>query len=312
MYLDADGDRVSEQETIDRVKQLAIPPAWTEVWICTADNGHIQATGFDDAGRKQYLYHEQWSRNASSKKFDEMLEFSRVLPALRRVVAFDIATDEITRAAALACAVRLMDLGFFRIGSEEYADENRTFGVATIRKNHVSLVDDDGVRFEYSAKGSKKRIQDVYAHDVRIFAEKLLRRRSGPDDFLVYKDGRTWVDVKSSDINEYIQEHTDGRFSAKDFRTWNGTVLAAAILGMAEMPDTTRGREREIRDAIEQVAELLGNTPAVCRKSYVDPRVLDRFRDGIQIDVPAGWRIESAPRVRAVVEKRVRGLIENR
>jgi len=309
-YLDVEGDRITDPEAVDRIKQLAIPPAWSDVWICPAVNGHIQATGFDDAGRKQYLYHEHWSRTASAKKFDEMLEFSRKLPALRKAVNTDFDSDEITRESALACAVRLMDLGFFRIGSEQYAEENRTFGVATLLKSHVSLIGEDAVRFEYSAKGSQKRIQDVYEHDVRAITEKLLRRRSGPDDFLVYKRGRSWVDVRSSDINEYIQEHTDRRFSAKDFRTWNGTVLAAVELGTADLPDSKRGRERKIREAIERVAELLGNTPAVCRSSYVDPRVLDRFRNGHRIEVPAEWRIGSAPRLRSRIEKRVRDLIE--
>jgi DNA topoisomerase-1 len=311
-YLDSDGQRVTDRETIERIRALAIPPAWNDVWICPAVNGHIQATGIDDAGRKQYRYHDFWSKRASSRKFDTMLEFSRKLPALRNAVSKDLDSDEITRESALACAVKLMDLGFFRIGSEQYAEENDTYGVATILKSHVSLVGKEGVRFEYSAKGSIDRIQDVEDPEVRKISEKLLRRRSGPADFLAYKEGRRWVDVKSSDINAYIQEYTDDRFSAKDFRTWNGTVLAAVELGAAGMPESRRGRDRKIREAIERVAEQLGNTPAVCRSSYVDPRVLDRYRNGHQITVPSDWEVGSSPRLRSRIERSVRDLIEGR
>lgn len=308
-YVDSEGDRVTDPETIERIKALAIPPAWQDVWICPAVNGHIQATGFDDAGRKQYRYHDFWNQRASARKFDEMIEFSRKLPALRKAVSTDLDSDEITRESALACAVKLMDLGFFRIGSEQYAEENETYGVATILKSHVSLVGDEGVRFDYTAKGSIDRVQDVEDPEVRSIAEKLLRRRSGPDDFLAFKEGGRWVDVKSTDVNAYIQEYTDERFSAKDFRTWNGTVLAAVELGATELPESKRGRDRKIKEAVAGVAEMLGNTPAVARNSYIDPRVLDRFRNGHQIDVPSGWEVGSSPRTRATIEKRVRELI---
>ena len=311
-YVDADGRRVTDEETIDRIKALAIPPAWKEVWICPAVNGHIQATGIDDAGRKQYRYHDFWNQRASARKFDEMIEFSRKLPALRKAVSNDLDTEEITKESALACAVKLMDLGFFRIGSEQYAEANETYGVATILKSHVSLAGDDAVRFEYTAKGSIDRVQDVEDPEVRAISEKLLRRRSGPDDFLAYKEGRRWVDVKSNDVNSYIQEHTDDRFSAKDFRTWNGTVLAAVELGATDIPDSKRGRERKIKEAVESVSELLGNTPTVARNSYIDPRVLDRFRNGHQIKVPENWEVGSSPRQRTQIEKRVRDLIQNK
>ena len=310
VYIDADGNRIRDDEQIDQIKALAIPPAWRDVWICPYENGHIQATGIDDAGRKQYLYHEKWSLQQSMRKFDEMLDFSRQLPKLRKTVAEDLGGDEISKNRVLACAVRLMDLGFFRIGSEQYAEENSTYGVATILRSHVSLVGDDVVRFEYSAKGSQERIQDVEDPDVRMVAEALLRRRSGPDDFLAFKEGRSWVDIKSGDINQYIQDLAGMSSSAKDFRTWNGTVLAAVELGLGDLPDSKRGRERRIREAVEAVSEHLGNTPAVCRASYIDPRVLDSFRNGHRIDVPKGWEVGSSPRTRATIERRVRELIE--
>jgi DNA topoisomerase-1 len=310
IYTDAGGERITDEDVLDRVKSLAIPPAWQDVWICPYDNGHIQATGIDDAGRKQYLYHEHWSSSRATKKFQEVLEFSRRLPRLRKKVAEDLDPDEITRESALACAVRLMDLGFFRIGSEQYAEENSTYGVATILKSHVRLIRGGGVRFEYSAKGSQERIQDVFDPDVRKVSEVLLRRRSGPDDFLAWKDGRRWVDIRSAEINDYIREHSGGEFSAKDFRTWNGTVLAAVELGLGDIPSSKRGRERRIREAVEAVSESLGNTPAVCRASYIDPRVLDEFRDGNRIRVPDAWEVGSSPRERTLIERRVRELIE--
>lgn len=310
VYLDAEGERITDEHLIGRIKALAIPPAWQDVWICPFDHGHIQATGIDDAGRKQYLYHEKWSHQRSMAKFDEMLGFSRQLPALRKVVANDLNADGITRERVLASAVRLMDLGFFRIGSEQYAEENDTYGVATILRSHVTLLDGDGVRFEYPAKGSQERVQDVHDPEVRKVAETLLRRRSGPDDFLAFKEGRAWVDVRSSDVNEYIQTHAGESCSAKDFRTWNGTVLAAVELGAGDLPESKRGRDRRIREVVESVSGHLGNTPAVCRASYIDPRVLDRFRNGQRIDVPGSWKPGSAPRVRARIETRVRELIE--
>lgn len=310
VYVDADGERIKDEEQIEHIKSLAIPPAWQEVWICPYDNGHIQATGIDDSGRKQYLYHEKWSRQRSMVKFDELLDFSRKLPKLRKAVAKDLAGDEISKERVLACAVRLMDLGFFRIGSEQYAEENDTYGVATILRSHVSVVGDDLIRFEYSAKGSQKRVQDVEDPDVRKITKAQLRRRGGPDDFLAFKEGRRWVDVKSGDINDYIQELAGTKSSAKDFRTWNGTVLAAVELGLGAIPENKRGRDRRIKEAVEAVSEHLGNTPAVCRSSYIDPRVLDRFRNGQRIEVPKGWRVGSSPRTRATIERRVRELIE--
>lgn len=309
-FVDADGNRVRDEDVIDRIKALAIPPAWEEVWICPFDNGHIQATGIDDAGRKQYIYHEKWSLQRSMAKFDGMLDFSRRLPKLRKAVAADLEGEDLSKERVLACAVRLMDLGFFRIGSEQYAEENSTYGVATILRSHVTLVGDDGVRFEYSAKGSQERMQDVHDPDVRQVSEALKRRRSGPDDFLAYKKDRRWVDVKSTEINEYIQGHAGETSSAKDFRTWNGTVLAAVELAAGPVPESKRGRERRIREAVDVVSEHLGNTPAVCRSSYIDPRVLDRFRNGHRIEVPDGWQVGSSPRTRATIERRVRELIE--
>lgn len=287
VYLDPSGDRIRDETLVTRIKDLAIPPAWREVWICPDANGHIQATGIDEAGRKQYLYHEQWTSRRSAEKFDSMLKFSAVLPRLRRTVSHDLDEDEAARSRVLAGAVRLIDLGHFRIGNEQYAEENSTFGVATILKSQVRLADeDDGVEFSYPAKGSQERNLTIHDRQIRGLSEKLLRRRSGPEDFLVYREGRDWIDVRSEDVNDYIQEHAGDEFSAKDFRTWHGTVTAAVHLASSgPPPKSSRAREKVIREAIEAVAEELGNTAAVARDSYVDSRILDRYRSGEGIDL---------------------------
>jgi DNA topoisomerase IB len=189
------------------------------------------------------------------------------------------------RERALACAVRLLDLGFFRVGGELYAETNESYGVATILREHVSLSDGE-ILFDFPAKSGQRRVQSIGDRDVRDAIEAMRRRRSGPDDLLVFRERDGWHDVRSEEINEYIQEKIGEEFSAKDFRTWHGTVLAAAELAAAEPPGSKNGAERAIREAVKRVAERLGNTPAVCRRSYIDPRVLDRFRTGETIEPP--------------------------
>ena len=189
------------------------------------------------------------------------------------------------RERALACAVRLLDLGFFRVGGELYAETNESYGVATLLREHVSVSDGEVV-FDFPAKSGQRRVQSIRDRDVRGAIEEMRRRRSGPDDLLVFREGDGWHDVRSEDINEYIQEKIGEEFSAKDFRTWHGTVLAAAELAAVEPPGSKSGAERAIREAVRRVAERLGNTPAVCRRSYIDPKVLDRFRAGETIEPP--------------------------
>jgi DNA topoisomerase I len=281
-YLDEGGERV-DQETVERIRGLAIPPAWTDVWICPHANGHIQAVGEDAAGRRQYLYHPDWRRRRDREKFDEMMRFARVLPALRVATARDLRRRGLVRERVLACAVRLLDRGFFRIGTEGYAEENRTYGLATMQRRHVSLERGESVRFDYRSKGGKRRVQSVVDREVYRVVEALMRRRSGRE-LLAWKEGRRWVDVTSDDINAYIKDVTQDGFSAKDFRTWNATVLAAVALAVSgEAHGTKTGRARAISRAVQEVAHYLGNTPAICRASYIDPRVFDRFRDGLTI-----------------------------
>ena len=270
---------------IERIRELAIPPAWRDVWICPYPMGHIQATGVDAAGRKQYRYHDRWRERRDREKFDSMCDFGRALPKLREQTARDLALPGMPRERALGCALRLLDQGFFRIGSEGYAEENETYGLATIRKSHVTLGRDGVVTFDYEAKGGTRQRQRVIDPDIHEVVSILKRRRGGGPELLAYKADRRWVDVQSADINAYVKEATGGDFSAKDFRTWNATVIAAVALAVsgpaAGMSKTAR--KRAIRRAVDEVARYLGNTPAVCRASYIDPRVFDRFDGGLTI-----------------------------
>ena len=311
-YLDENGRRISEPEVIERIRDLAIPPAWADVWICPYPMGHIQATGTDAAGRKQYRYHDRWRERRDREKFEEMCDFARALPGLRTRVERDLGREGMPREKALACATRLLDLGFFRIGSEDYAVENDTYGLATMKKRHVS-VDGDEVTFDYEAKGGKRRIQAIGDEQVAEIIRRLKRRRGGVDELLAYKDGRRWVDVKSADINAYVKEVTGGDFSAKDFRTWSGTVLAAVALAVSGMAATTKtARKRAKTRAIEEVAHYLGNTPAVARASYIDPRVFDRFDGGVTISGALPELMEDFrawPDVQLAMEQGVLGLL---
>jgi DNA topoisomerase IB len=283
-YLDKDGDRITDPEVLERIGELVIPPAWEEVWICPWPMGHIQATGVDQRGRKQYLYHPKWRERRDQQKFDEMLGFARALPAMRERVAEHLEADGMTRERVLACAVRLLDRGFFRVGGEDYAVDNESYGLATIHKKHVTL-EDGALVFDYPAKSGKRRIQSIVDPEVYDIVARLKKRRGGESELLAYLDGRRWVDLKSADINAYIKEVTGGEFSAKDFRTWNATVLAAralAVAGPAAL-GSQRARTRAKNYAVKEVAMYLGNTPTVARASYIDPRLFDRFDAGLTI-----------------------------
>ena len=278
-YLGPDGVRLTDEETLARIRSLAIPPAWEDVWICMDPWGHLQAVGTDAAGRKQYLYHERWRTRRDQAKFEHMLDFARALPSLRRDVARGLRQPEPTRDRVLAGAVRLLDRGFFRIGSEAYAEQNESYGLATLLKRHAR-VRGPTVVFDYAAKGGARRIQELKDPDVARLVRVLKRRRGGSPELLAYRNGRRWVDVKAADVNEFIKETTGDDFTAKDFRTWNATLLAAVALAVAEEPGTKTARTRAITSAVKTVAGYLGNTPAVCRSAYIDPRVFDRFRAG--------------------------------
>lgn len=311
-YRDADGNRVRDADTLARIADLAIPPAWSDVWICPYPNGHLQATGVDAAGRRQYLYHPAWRARRDREKFDRMLEFAGGLPTLRATLFRHLREDGVTRDRALACAVRLLDLGFFRLGTESYAEENETYGVATLEGRHVRL-DDDQVVFDYLAKGSKRRVQVITDTEVLEVIEQLKRRRGGHRRLLAYREGRRWRDLHPDDVNDYLREHA-GACTAKDFRTWNGTVLAA--IGVAVKADDAHSRTARraaVRHTIAEVAFFLGNTPAVARDSYIDPRIFDRFDSGwtiaARVDELGGPEAFVDPEGRIALEDAVRDLI---
>jgi DNA topoisomerase IB len=312
-YVDEAGRRVTDPATLERIRALVIPPAWADVWVCPDPNGHLQAVGTDAAGRRQYLYHPAWRHRRDLEKFERMVSFAHDLPRLRRAANRDLQLRGWQRDRVLACAVRLLDRGFFRIGTESYAADNKTYGLATMQRRHVRLESGGVIRFDYASKGNKRRVQSVVDPDVyRVIGG--LRRREGPGRLLVYKDRGRWVEITSGDVNDYIKAAAKGDYSAKDFRTWNATVLAAVALAVSGRACTSQtSRKRAISRAVDEVAHYLGNTPAVCRASYIDPRVFDRFRDGLTIggaldalgEVPDG-----RPATVGAIERAVLDLLE--
>ncbi len=279
-YVAEDGARIRDEDVLERIRALAIPPAWTDVWICADPHGHIQATGTDVKGRRQYRYHDRWTEQRAAEKFDRVLDFAKRLPKLREQVRTDLRLDGMPRARVLAAAVRLLEVGCFRVGGAAYAAENGSFGLATVRKDHVR-VSGDMIWFDYDAKSGQHLQRAVVDRDVLQVIRTLRRRRTGPkDELLAYKDdsGR-WVDVTAEDINAYLREHLGEGFSAKDFRTWVGTVLAAVVLADRDRPESATARRRQVKEAVTEVADHLGNQPAVARSAYIDPRVVDRYED---------------------------------
>jgi DNA topoisomerase-1 len=308
-YVHPNGQPVRDEATRDRIRSLAVPPAWEDVWICPDERGHLQAVGTDAAGRRQYLYHEDWRTRRDRQKFDRVLRLARRLPAMRKVCDRDIASRGLTRERVLAGTVRLLDLGFFRIGSETYAEDNGSYGLATIRRDHVGVTRDE-VRFDFAAKGGQRRIEAIEDQALARLTSALLRRKGGGPELLAFREGTAWRDVRSEDINGYLKDLAREEVSAKDFRTWHATVLTAALLASEEEGLTSvTSRKRVVSAVVKEVADALGNTPAVCRASYIDPRVIDRFLNGETIDLPRG-RDLTDDRVRAAVESAVLDLLE--
>jgi DNA topoisomerase-1 len=307
-YAYPDGGRVTDPEVLDRIRALAIPPAWKDVWICPWPNGHLQAVGTDADGRRQYRYHDDWRVQRDREKFTRVVDFARALPALRAAVEKDLACDGLTRRRVLAAAVRLLDIGLFRVGGEAYAEDHETFGVATLRKEHVR-VRGDVMRFHFPAKGSIEQTMQLTDGAAAAVVAALRRRRAGGDNLFAYKVGRTWVAVHSDDVNGYIKETAGESYSAKDFRTWAATVLAAEKLAESDVDaDGRGGRHQAVVKAVAGVAERLGNTPAVSRSAYIDPRVIDRFESG-QTIAKEGKR--ASRRSREAVETAVIDLLDD-
>jgi len=282
-YLDQHGEQLTPENS-ERCQLLVIPPAWEQVWICPAPNGHIQAVGTDDAGRRQYLYHQQWRLKRDKDKHDRVLEVASKLPLARRRVARHLRLEGMPLERALGTAFRLLDLGFFRIGGEAYAESNQSYGLATIHKEHVTL-EGRSVVFDYIAKSGKERYIALGDELVRASVQELLANDAAGPELLAYQteDGE-WKDVTSSDINTYVKQVVGGEVSAKDFRTWHGTVIAAVALAQANAEAASASaRKRAVSSAMKQVSLYLGNTPTVARASYVDPRLVDLFNDGVTI-----------------------------
>jgi len=278
-YLDPAGEPVPAAE-VARIKELVIPPAWQQVWICPWPNGHIQAVGFDAAGRRQYLYHPRWREKRDQVKHDHVLDFAVALPALRDRVTAELAGRGLTRERVFATAVRLLDLGFFRVGGERYAEDNGTYGLATLHREHVSISREEIV-FCYPAKGGYERVQAIADPQVCRVIRALRSRAADGDALFAYYQHRRWHQVHSPDINDYLKERTGLDVSAKDFRTWNATVLAAVGLAVSPVPrSSASSRKRAVSRVVKEVSEYLGNTPAVCRASYIDPRVIERYERG--------------------------------
>ena len=287
-YLGPGAVTVKDPQVLDRIRALVIPPAWQDVWICADPQGHIQAIGIDAAGRRQYRYHDLWRQQRDQDKHDRVQRFGAALPAIREAVGQHLQSRGLARERVLAAAIRLIDLGFFRPGGEEYAEQNGTFGLATIRKEHVRLAKGQLV-FEYTAKGAKHREQAVAEDLVCAAVQSMRRRNGGGDQLLVYRSGPRWHDVTAADINDYLRETSGGDYTTKDFRTWHATVLAAVGLAVSKRAaGSDSARKRAIARVVQEVAAYLGNTPAVARAAYIDPRVIDLYQGGRTIAAALG------------------------
>ncbi len=281
VYLDSAGDRLGAEDVL-RIKALVIPPAWADVWICPIPNGHLQAVGTDEAGRRQYLYHPEWRIKRDKLKFDRVTQAARRLPRARRTLLEHLGSEGMGLDRAAATAVRLLDLGYFRIGGDVYA-ESGAFGLTTLERRHVSARNGRLV-FDFVGKsGIEHRIE--IDDPLAISAiDTMRRRRGGSDRLLAYKEARRWVDLDASRVNDYLRTSIGEDLTAKDFRTWHATVLAAAALAASEEPGATKAsRARAVRAAVVEVSEFLGNTPTVAKSAYIDPRVIDLYENGVTI-----------------------------
>jgi DNA topoisomerase I len=280
-YRHATGQRVTDLDTLRRIRTLAIPPAWTEVWICASPNGHVQAFGRDARGRKQYRYHARFREQRDETKYARMLAFARVLPRIRAQVERDLARPGLPREKVLATLVRLLETTLIRIGNEAYARTNKSYGLTTLKERHVD-VNGSQVRFTFRGKAGKEHVVDLRDPRMARIVRRLLEL-PGRDVFQYLDEDGTRRTVDSSDVNAYLNEITGADFTAKDFRTWAGTVLAARALDEVREFTSAREAKRNIVRAVERVAERLGNTPAICRRSYVHPEVLQAYLDGVTI-----------------------------
>lgn len=306
-YLDADGARLSAAD-VERIRALAIPPAWEQVWICPFPNGHIQAVGTDAAGRRQYLYHPHWRTRRDQEKFERVTRAAARLPAARRRIMKDLVAEGMPLTRAAAIAVRLLDLGYFRIGSDAYAEDYGSFGLTTLQRQHVRQRGNVLV-FDFVGKSGVQHSIEIDDADIVAALTTLRRRRSASARLLAYQVDRRWSDLDAATVNAYLSEVMGGELTAKDFRTWHATVLAAAALAASAEPGrTAASRKRAVKAAVEEVAGYLGNTPTIARNSYIDPRVIDRYESGTTIRLP---RSRTPSSRQAALERSVRELLSD-
>jgi DNA topoisomerase-1 len=308
VYLDSSGERLAPED-VERCRSLVIPPAWEDVWICPHANGHIQAVGVDAAGRRQYLYHPDWRVKRDLMKYDRVAEVAARLPTARAAILQHIALDGMPAERAAATAVRLLDLGYFRIGSDSYADSNGSFGLTTLEKRHVRRLR-DRLQFCFVGKSGIEHCVEIDDPLAVAAVETMRRRRGGGDRLLAYKASRLWTPMDAVMVNDYLRETTGAEITAKDFRTWHATVLAAASLAASDEPGTTKtSRKRAVRRAMVEVSEYLGNTPTIAKSSYVDPLVIDLYEDGTTIETAVKRSYDSADERQAALERAVLRMI---
>ncbi|MBC6451214.1 DNA topoisomerase IB [Actinokineospora xionganensis] len=312
-YVDHTGAPVTDPEYLDRIRTLVIPPAWREVWICPHPNGHLQAVGIDDAGRKQYLYHEQWRRDRDDEKHERVLRLAARLPRIRGKVHDDLVSPGLGRDRVLAGALRILDRGVFRTGGEEYAEENDSHGVATLLREHVEVRRGE-VRFCFPAKSAVERLAVIRDPDLARLVTALRRGRADTDRLFAYRAGRERHEVRAAEVNDRFRELAGNGFTVKDMRTWTATVLAAAEFAAQDPPKSRTANKRAEAQVMRAVAEQLGNTPAVARRSYVDPRVSELFEEGKTIEATlrklATQDLEN-PQIRDRIERAVLRLLRS-
>ncbi|TDK24674.1 DNA topoisomerase IB [Arthrobacter crusticola] len=287
-YRTPDGALLTDKAELKRVKELVIPPAWKDVWIAPYPNGHVQALGTDDAGRRQYIYHPAWREQKDREKFDRSLEFGARLTSARRVITQHLRSTGMTRERAFAAALRIVDAGALRIGSVQYAEENGSFGVTTLRVEHV-IIEGAVITFRFPGKSGQQWDTTIEDEDLAAALRPMMRREEA-DTVLAYRSAdEKWHSIDGSQLNEFLRQVTGGPFTAKDFRTWQATVVAAMELARHDLVSTSRtARQKAVTATMRAVADHLGNTPSVARSSYVDPRLVDRFMSGEVIPV-AGY-----------------------
>ena len=310
-FVDESGKPLSAADR-QRCKDLVIPPAWRDVWITPFANGHLQAVGTDDAGRRQYLYHPDWRTSRDAAKFARIVEFGKALSRARERVLTDLGTDGMSLERACAVAVRLLDLGYFRIGNDVYADTHGSFGLTTMRREHVTKRAGT-LTFRFVGKSGIEHTVVIDDGPTIAALDVMRRRRGGGDQLMAWRDGGSWRNLDASKVNDYVREATGMEATAKDFRTWHATVLAAAALAETEEPGGTKAsRKRAVSGAMKEVAEFLGNTPALARSAYVDPRVIEAYESGLTIASAAGRSFRSADERQAALERATLRLLRER